>query len=133
MDGMNNLGASADPKSAVMNQVRQEAAMQNAKLLIDVHSYSNIPLHPKLSNEKKTENKRTLLRKMRPQTRLLPLIRRDDMFYAVHGEVYGGLEYGVEAVYWEGTTGDGEGCWGWGWGYVIGVLAGEEGIVWEGG
>jgi len=30
------------------------------------------------------------------------------MFYAVHGKVYGSLEYGVEAVYWEGAAGDGE-------------------------
>ncbi|TVY38884.1 Mitochondrial import inner membrane translocase subunit [Lachnellula subtilissima] len=35
MDSMNSFGASADPKSAVMNQVRQEAAMNNARLLIE--------------------------------------------------------------------------------------------------
>ncbi|TVY88307.1 Mitochondrial import inner membrane translocase subunit [Lachnellula willkommii] len=35
MDPMNSFGASADPKSAVMNQVRQEAAMNNARLLIE--------------------------------------------------------------------------------------------------
>jgi len=52
MDGMNNslnLGASADPKSAVMNQVRQEAAMQNAKLLIDVHFPSSLLFESLLS------------------------------------------------------------------------------------
>jgi hypothetical protein len=102
---MNNFGASADPKSAVMNQVRQEAAMNDARLLIEV-----IPLLPHIpiafpspspiilptlgSLRFSPENKRPLLRTLHPQTRLLPLIRRDPMFYTVHGEVYGGLEYG---------------------------------------
>ncbi|TVY48433.1 Mitochondrial import inner membrane translocase subunit [Lachnellula occidentalis] len=46
MDSMNNFGASADPKSAVMNQVRQEAAMNNARLLIEVPiSPSSPPAH----------------------------------------------------------------------------------------
>jgi hypothetical protein len=44
MDGLgNSLGLSAansDPKAAVMNQVRQEAAMQNAKQLIEVSKNS---------------------------------------------------------------------------------------------
>jgi import inner membrane translocase subunit TIM13 len=40
MDGIKNSpvfgGSSSDPKAAVMNQVRQEAALQNAKQLIEV-------------------------------------------------------------------------------------------------
>lgn len=40
MDGMSSsLGfgaSSSDPKAALMNQVRQEAALQNAKQLIEV-------------------------------------------------------------------------------------------------
>ncbi|KAH6668850.1 Tim10/DDP family zinc finger-domain-containing protein [Halenospora varia] len=38
MDGMGNsmgFGSSSDPKAAVMNQVRQEAAMTNARQLIE--------------------------------------------------------------------------------------------------
>ena len=37
---MDSLGASAfpnDPKRAVMAQVQQEAAMQNARMLVEVH------------------------------------------------------------------------------------------------
>ena len=44
MDSLNSFGASADPKSAVMNQVRQEAAMNNARLLIEVPIYPSSPL-----------------------------------------------------------------------------------------
>lgn len=39
MDSLNNAFASSDPKAAVMNQVRQEAAMTNARQLIEVSSY----------------------------------------------------------------------------------------------
>ncbi|TGO58819.1 hypothetical protein BOTNAR_0174g00090 [Botryotinia narcissicola] len=35
MDSLNNAFASSDPKAAVMNQVRQEAAMTNARQLIE--------------------------------------------------------------------------------------------------
>ena len=42
MDNISNgLGfgaSSSDPKAAVMNQVRQEAAMTNARQLIEVHT-----------------------------------------------------------------------------------------------
>lgn len=37
------------------------------------------------------------------------------MFYDVHGEIYGGVEYGVEAVYQQDTAGAGEGGSGWKW------------------
>jgi hypothetical protein len=42
MDNFNNngLAAGADPKAAVMNQVRQEAAMSNARQLIEVDTFS---------------------------------------------------------------------------------------------
>lgn len=39
MDNISNnlgFGATSDPKAAVMNQVRQEAAMTNARQLIEV-------------------------------------------------------------------------------------------------
>ncbi|TVY17316.1 Mitochondrial import inner membrane translocase subunit tim13 [Lachnellula arida] len=48
MDPMNSFGASADPKSAVMNQVRQEAAMNNARLLIE---HIKLILIPKKIND----------------------------------------------------------------------------------
>ncbi|QSZ29161.1 hypothetical protein DSL72_003672 [Monilinia vaccinii-corymbosi] len=35
MDSLHNALASSDPKSAIMNQVRQEAAMTNARQLIE--------------------------------------------------------------------------------------------------
>lgn len=40
MDSLNNAFASSDPKAAVMNQVRQEAAMTNARQLIEVNIFS---------------------------------------------------------------------------------------------
>lgn len=35
----NSLGLAPDPKAAVMNQVRQEAAMTNARQLIEVINF----------------------------------------------------------------------------------------------
>jgi len=46
MDNISNglgFGTSAsDPKAAVMNQVRQEAAMTNARQLIEVHNFHSL-------------------------------------------------------------------------------------------
>jgi hypothetical protein len=38
---MDSFGGSSDPKERLMNQVKQEAAMQNARQLIEVR-----PLYP---------------------------------------------------------------------------------------
>jgi hypothetical protein len=42
MDSLGAQGMSAfqnDPKTQVMRQVQQEAAMQNARMLVEVHTY----------------------------------------------------------------------------------------------
>jgi hypothetical protein len=91
MDNISNgLGFGADPKAAVMNQVRQEAAMTNARQLIEVCA---LPLDIEFNSNIWAESQRALLREMRSQTRLLIIKRRDNVLYAVHGEVYGSLEY----------------------------------------
>ena len=86
------LGGSSDPKAAVMNQVRQEAAMTNARQLIEVHILKVIPDYKTASNLQ-TESQRALLREMRSQTRLFIIQRRDGMLYSMHGEVYGSVEH----------------------------------------
>ena len=78
----------ADPKQAIMDQVRQQAALSNARALIDVSAERNqiILAHnpPSLTCER-TESQRTLLRALRPQTRLLPLLLGNDVLYLLHG------------------------------------------------
>jgi len=44
------------------------------------------------------ETQRTLLRTLRPQTRQLALLIRDNLLYALHGEVHAIVEHGVRAV-----------------------------------
>jgi hypothetical protein len=60
MDNISNgLGfgaSSSDPKAAVMNQVRQEAAMTNARQLIEVHSPSSSFLFSSLTISRKSTN-----------------------------------------------------------------------------
>jgi len=59
MDNFNNnsLAAGADPKAAVMNQVRQEAAMSNARQLIEVNI---LFLSDTAASNYYTESQRTL-------------------------------------------------------------------------
>jgi len=94
MDNISNglgFGAS-DPKKAVMDQVRQEAAMTNARQLIEVCTIQTISDY-KIDANIQAESQRALLREMRSQTRLLIIERRDDMLHSVHGEIYGGVEH----------------------------------------
>jgi hypothetical protein len=55
---------------------------------------------------------------MRSQTRLFIIERRDDMLYAMHGEIYGGVEYSFQAVYQSDTAREWEGCC-WGRGFLV--------------
>ena len=54
------------------------------------------------------ETQRTLLRALRPQTRLLAFIIRADVLYALHGEIHGGVEHGFAAVFGTRPEGSGE-------------------------
>jgi import inner membrane translocase subunit TIM13 len=56
MDNISNglgFGAASDPKAAVMNQVRQEAAMTNARQLIEVWILPEMLRHFLLSSNQK--------------------------------------------------------------------------------
>jgi hypothetical protein len=91
MDSTFGMSGGSDQKSAIMNQVRQEAAMNNARQLIEVLK-SYILNHILINNL--TESQRTLLREMRAQTRLFIIERRNDLLHSLYGEIYGCLEHG---------------------------------------
>ena len=70
MDSMNDsLSASSDPKTAIIRQIQQEAAINNARQLIDVSQgqlcFSQLLL---IQN---AENEQPLLPEMRPHARQL--------------------------------------------------------------
>jgi len=101
MDTLNNsLPSSSDPKTAIVNQIRQEAAINNARQLIDVstHFPSNFYI-PKVAQARTsfskyfTENEFPLLRKVRPFTRQLVIEKGRELLHNVHGEIYGDVEY----------------------------------------
>jgi hypothetical protein len=90
----NGLGFSGgDQKSAIMNQVRQEAAMTNARQLIEacLFLFANF-YYPFLTLE--LESQRALLREVRSKTGVFVVERRDLLLHIVHGEVHGDMEYG---------------------------------------
>ena len=91
----------ADPKQQIMDQVRQQAALSNARALVEVHS----PAYP-LANLRTdadiallVETQRTLFRAMRTQTWHLPLISRNNMLSELYGKVHAGVEYSQSAVF----------------------------------
>jgi hypothetical protein len=99
----------ADAKTEVMQQVRQQAALQNARFLVDVseHSHHSSQTSQSLIHYCKilsksqtnspfslpTESQRALLRARNPQPRLVHLVRRADQFHQLHGEVHGRVEH----------------------------------------
>lgn len=137
-----SASSSADPKTAVMNQIRQEAAVSNARQLIEVRASSapptpstilslfqgespsprSIPLRLVLTPG--TETQRQLLRKMRPDAGPLAQPERGIVLHNVHGEVHGRVEYGVQAVCGQDTEGEwrGGGDWGPGELFVMELL-----------
>jgi hypothetical protein len=48
---------------------------------------------------------------VRPQARLLIIERRDDMLHPMYGEIYGRMEYSLEAIHQPDTTRAGEERW----------------------
>jgi hypothetical protein len=110
-----------DAKTEVMQQVRQQAAIANARALVEVcqsipilttipnipisHSNSphpsslfpvNFPDHDLIRSLPETQ--RTLLRPLHPDPGLLALVRRIDLLHQLHGEVHGGVEHHQQAV-----------------------------------
>jgi hypothetical protein len=106
----NHSKMAADAKTEVMQQVRQQAALQNARFLVDVSTaIANQHQRPdpnqsapgKIISQKLlltphfplTESQRALLRARNPQPRLVHLFRRADQFHQLHGEVHGRVEH----------------------------------------
>jgi hypothetical protein len=93
-----------------MDQARQEAAIQNARQLIEVGTPSivHLPtilvllsLHIPVTVETlfklpnfTSETQRTLFRKVHSNTRRQPKQKRADLLHKLHGKVHGGVEYG---------------------------------------
>jgi hypothetical protein len=132
-NAMDSLGGMSvnDPKTQIMRQVQQEAAMQNARMLVEVwppfstlsNSYPPHFQYPTLylRTDWIPETQRTLLRTLRPQTRDLTLQRRRDVLHKLHGEVHELMEYRVKAVC--GADTERESGWGW--------TGGHLGAEWE--
>lgn len=105
------MGSTSDPKNVLMNQVRQEAALNNARQLIEVCTplpYSISPRIPGLhtDNPPPPETQRALLREVRPEARQRPQQRRAAVLHAVHGEVHVHLEHRQQAVHHPDTAGE---------------------------
>lgn len=95
----------SDPKSELMQQVRQQAALQNARQLVDVRQ----PVHgieKKWKSTKEgqkadtildgTESQRTLLRALRAETGDIIELGRDDMLH--------GMKLGNDMLQYWGLT-----------------------------
>lgn len=98
---MSFLGGSSAPTGAsqtqaIKQQVAQEAAVANARQLVEVYHQS---LHfDYLSEAHNTnhiahpETQRTLLRTLHPQARFFAVVGRVNLLLSVHGKVHVGLE-----------------------------------------
>jgi hypothetical protein len=108
MDSLGDSGLN-DPKTALMRQVQQEAAMQNARMLVEVLL---LTLQHASPSYMLPETQRTLLRTLRPKTRHLTVQGRGGLLYQLHGEVHERLEHRQQAVRGEDTKGEPEsdGC-----------------------
>lgn len=82
----------ADAKQQIMDQIRQQQALGNARALVEVRMIS---INRRLRRELIViaETQRALLRALRPQPRLFPFLRRTDVLHRMHGEVHGGVEH----------------------------------------
>ena len=105
---------STDPKTLIMNQIRQEAAVNNARQLIDVlFSHSpillfSLPDHP--TNPPTSESQRPLFQQMYTFTQHITVKKGGKLFIGMHGEIYGHMEYGQQGVYCADTE-DGGASW----------------------
>lgn len=82
----------ADAKQQIMDQIRQQQALGNARALVEVRI---IAVYRRLRRQLIliTETQRALFRALRPQPRLFPFLRRTNVLHRVHGEVHGGMEH----------------------------------------
>lgn len=118
--------ANSDPKTAVMRQIQQEAAMQNARMLVEVlQLLQSLSLTMKASsNVPNPETQRTLLRTLHTETGNIVVQGRRGMLHCLYGEIYDCLEHGVEGLCCEDTEGGAE------WTGGADVLDGKSVILW---
>ena len=110
MDQLGGMGSfPGDPKTQVMGQVQQEAAMQNARMLVEVYTLCIPYYHTSLANII-PETQRTLLRALRAQARNLALQGRRKLLHVMHGEVHERMEHSQQAVRRQDTKGAAERC-----------------------
>jgi hypothetical protein len=108
-------------KKAIIKQALQATNTANARTLIEVRTClgarspillpapappGSLGTHWPSTLTESPEHQREVLRALRPQAGQLPLERREDMPYIVHGEVHGGMERGQCDVHPEDTAGD---------------------------
>ena len=90
MSTIMNYGSTASPKDAVMEQIKQEAAIDQARKLIDVlftpPPQSMLPLES--ISDSPPENERSLLREMRSFSWHVVIKKRGRVHFDVYGEVY---------------------------------------------
>lgn len=100
MDSMNDsFGASSDPKTAILKQIQQEVAINNARQLIDVSHprgpklwiLHHLPLDPLLTSI--AENEQPLLPEMRTHARQLVVEKRGRVSHTMHGKIHGDVEH----------------------------------------
>ncbi len=115
----------SDPKTAVMRQVQQEAAMQNARMLVEVRLARVLWLNGHGNNTNvSTETQRALLRTLHPQAWHVPLQRRRELHERVHGKVHERMEHSQQAIRRKDTAGE---CAGRGRAELVKVWLTSEG------
>jgi hypothetical protein len=106
---MSFLGGSSAPTGAsqtqaIKQQVAQEAAVANARQLVEVNHQSQLfslslpsPIYMLITCA--TETQRTLLRALHPQTRFFAVLGRIHLLLSVHGKVHVCMERRIQAIH----------------------------------
>lgn len=115
---MDTLGSSpevlpSDPKSMILHQIKQEAALNNARQLVTVQ-HRPYPCTADLIIKSYLETKQSLLRKMRPVTRLIIVQKGGRLLHHVYGKIHGHVEYRRSHIRYKDNK-DSNGYWRWRW------------------
>lgn len=102
MNTINNFPSSSDQKATIIREIQKEAAVANARQLIQVRLALSDESTCLLTNYA-SETQFSLLRKMHPVARKQLVEKGRKLFHAVHGKVHGHLEYCEQAVYQSNT------------------------------
>jgi len=98
MSFINNSSVSATPKDAVMDQIRQEAAIDQARRLIEVLPLRALGNSPQYADDVMSENERTLLQEMRPDPRHFFIKEGRGLHIDVYGKIHRHTERGQSSV-----------------------------------